>query len=157
MWKAAEKFDASYGVKFLTYAEYRLKACFFVVAKLKNATGYLYHETKFDDEVTYMEESGELVTLADVIPCPRAEEEMLSVAERDYQYVRQAGLRKALDTAINRLTECQREVVVSHFSAGLRYSDYARRKGTTKQAAHCTACRALKKMAADSELAAYAV
>ena len=85
-------------------------------------------------------ESGEDLTLADVIEDPYAAAEVEAVAELDYQQRRKQALAKALDG----LTEDQRQAVVLRHCHGLTLDQTAARMGTTRATARAAEQKGLR-------------
>lgn len=154
--KAVEKYKVEKGVKFLTYAEYRLQAGFNIAAKLHNG-GHRYHEAKLEDITICENRGGEAITLSDTLTDPHAEYEMQDFIEQEAEREYQSQLGEAIQNAFNRLSNCQKETAIACLRFGLTPTEYARQTGVTRQSAQLTLSRALQKLKVNSELAAYAV
>jgi len=147
--KAAERFKPEKSVKFLTYAEYWLKAHFYAAAKLKG-TGYRYSETKLED-TKFLNDNGTAMSLTDIIPDPRAEDDIYDIIEQEYQRDYQLKVCEIIQQALDRLSDYRKPVVIDCLKFGVSYAEYARKKGVSRQNVNDLALKAIRAMKNDRE------
>lgn len=138
---ALESWDPAAGA-FLTWYGLKLKGAFTEAVGMRTQRDKqdpIHHALSLDASLTDSE-SGEDLTLADVIEDPRSEEEIEAVAELDYQQRRKQALAKALDG----LTEDQRQAVVLRHCHGLTVDQTADRMGTTRATARAAEQKGLR-------------
>ena len=138
---ALESWDPTVGA-FNTWFGLKLKGAFTEAVGMRTQRDKrdpIHHALSLDAPLTDSE-SGEDLTLADVIEDPRSEEEIEAVAELDYQQRR----REALTKALNGLTEDQRRAVVLRHCHGLTLDQTAARMGTTKSTARAAEQKGLR-------------
>ena len=129
---ALESWDPAAGA-FLTWYSLKLKGAFTEAVGMRTQRDKrdpIHHALSLDAPLTDSE-SGEDLTLADVIEDPYAAAEVEAVAELDYQQRR----KQALATALDGLTEDQRRAVVLRHCHGLTVSQTAAEMGTTRATA----------------------
>lgn len=127
---------------FLTWYGLKLKTAF------TEATGQRTERTRQEpldralslDAPLTDSESGEGLTLADVIEDPYVAAAVEAVAELDYQQRR----REALTKVLNGLTEDQRQAVVLRYCHGLTLDQTADRMGTTRATARAAEQKGLR-------------
>ena len=138
---ALESWDPAAGA-FLTWYGLKLKGAFTEAVGMRTQRDKrdpIHHALSLDAPLTN-NESGEDLTLADVIEDPRSEEEIEAVAELDYRQRRRQALAKALDG----LTEDQRRAVVLRHCHGLTLDQTADRMGTTRATARAAEQKGLR-------------
>ena len=136
---ALESWDPTVGA-FNTWFGLKLKGAFTEAVGMRTQRDKrdpIHHALSLDAPLT---ESGEDLTLADVIEDPRSEEEIEAVAELDYQQRR----KQALATALDGLTEDQRRAVVLRHCHGLTVDQTASRMGTTRATARAAEQKGLR-------------
>jgi len=147
---AVEKFKPEKGVKFLTYAEYRLKQRCTTAANLHNMK-YLYRETKLDD-VRVSDGSGNEVSLVDMLVSPTAEDELYDFIEQEYQQEYQAKRSKYLRDSLDALTPAKSEAVMAVIGMGIPYAAHARSVGLSRQWVHSMVKDAVEWLKTDFDL-----
>jgi DNA-directed RNA polymerase specialized sigma24 family protein len=125
-------YDAEKDVKFLTYAGYHLKSCFYSVTKMTNGKRQIFEVVSLDDALS-TKEDGAATKLIDTLADPSSEEAIDSVVEWDALALASAVLRESVDSLQH---DGQRETVVALFFDGLSQAEYARRKGVSRQRVH---------------------
>lgn len=138
---ALESWDPTVGA-FNTWFGLKLKGAFTEAVGMRTQRDKrdpIHHALSLDAPLTDSE-SGEDLTLADVIEDPRSEEEIEAVAELDYQQRR----KQALATALDGLTEDQRRAVVLRHCHGLTVDQTASRMGTTRATARAAEQKGLR-------------
>lgn len=138
---ALESWDPTVGA-FNTWFGLKLKGAFTEAVGMRTQRDKrdpIHHALSLDAPLTDSE-SGEDLTLADVIEDPRSEEEIEAVAELDYQQRR----KQALATALDGLTEDQRRAVVLRHCHGLTVSQAAAEMGTTRATARAAEKKGLR-------------
>ena len=138
---ALESWDPTVGA-FNTWFGLKLKGAFTEAVGMRTQRDKrdpIHHALPLDAPLTDSE-SGEDLTLADVIEDPRSEEEIEAVAELYYQQRRKQALAKALDG----LPEDQRRAVVLRHCHGLTLDQAAARMGTTRAAARTAEQKGLR-------------
>ena len=138
---ALESWDPAAGA-FLTWYGLKLKGAFTEAVGMRTQRDKrdpIHHALSLDAPLTN-NESGEDLTLADVIEDPYAAAEVEAVAELDYQRRR----TQALATALDGLTEDQRRAVVLRHCHGLTVDQPAARMGTTKATARAAEQKGLR-------------
>ena len=138
---ALESWDPTVGA-FNTWFGLKLKGAFTEAVGMRTQRDKrdpIHHALSLDAPLTDSE-SGEDLTLADVIEDPRSEEEIEAVAELDYQQRRKQALAKALDG----LPEDQRRAVVLRHCHGLTVSQAAAEMGTTRATARAAEQKGLR-------------
>jgi RNA polymerase sigma factor (sigma-70 family) len=153
---AVEKYKPEKGVKFLTYAAYRLKSSFTIAAHLHNGKDR-YHETKFEDVTVCEGNAGEDVTLEDTIADTQAEEDMQDFIEQEARQDYLSNLHTAFQEAFASMRETQRGAVTACLVLGMSGREYARQRGVSHQAVYTARESGLRKLRANTQLAAYAV
>jgi len=136
---ALESWDPTVGA-FNTWFGLKLKGAFTEAVGMRTQRDKrdpIHHALSLDAPLT---DSGEDLTLADVIEDPRSEEEIEAVAELDYQQRR----KQALATALDGLTEDQRRAVVLRHCHGLTVDQTASRMGTTRATARAAEQKGLR-------------
>ena len=139
--EALESWDPAAGA-LLTWYGLKLKGAFTEAAGMRTQRDKrdpIHHALSLDAPLTDSE-SGEDLTLADVIEDPYAAAEVEAVAELDYQQRRKQALAKALDG----LTEDQRRAVVLRHCHGLTVDQTAARMGTTRATARAAEQKGLR-------------
>lgn len=139
--EALESWDPAAGA-FLTWYGLKLKGAFTEAVGMRTQRDKrdpIHHALSLDAPLTDSE-SGEDLTLADVIEDPRSEEEIEAVAELDYQQRRKQALAKALDS----LAGDQRRAVVLRHCHGLTVDQTADRMGTTRATARAAEQKGLR-------------
>ena len=139
--EALESWDPAAGA-FLTWYGLKLKGAFTEAAGMRTQRDKrdpIHHALSLDAPLTD-NESGEDLTLADVIEDPYAAAEVEAVAELDYQRRR----TQALATALDGLTEDQRRAVVLRHCHGLTLDQTAARMGTTRATARAAEQKGLR-------------
>lgn len=140
--EALESWDPAAGASFLTWYGLKLKGAFTEAAGMRTQRDKrdpIHHALSLDAPLTDSE-SGEDLTLADVIEDPYAAAEVEAVAELDYQRRR----TQALATALDGLTEDQRRAVVLRHCHGLTLDQTAARMGTTRATARAAEQKGLR-------------
>lgn len=138
---ALESWDPAAGA-FLTWYSLKLKGAFTEAVGMRTQRDKrdpIHHALSLDAPLTN-NESGEDLTLADVIEDPYAAAEVEAVAELDYQQRR----KQALATALDGLTEDQRRTVVLRHCHGLTLDQTAARMGTTRATARAAEQKGLR-------------
>lgn len=139
--EALEGWDPAAGA-FLTWYGLKMKGAFTEAVGMRTQRDKrdpIHHALSLDAPLTDTE-SGEDLTLADVIEDPHSMEEIEAVAELDYQRRR----TQALATALDGLTEDQRRAVVLRHCHGLTLDQTAARMGTTKATARVAEQKGLR-------------
>lgn len=139
--EALESWDPAAGA-FLTWYGLKLKGAFTEAAGMRTQRDKrdpIHHALSLDAPLTDSE-SGEDLTLADVIEDPYAAAEVEAVAELDYQQRR----KQALATALDGLTEDQRRTVVLRHCHGLTLDQTAARMGITRATARAAEQKGLR-------------
>ena len=139
--EALESWDPAAGA-LLTWYGLKLKGAFTEAVGMRTQRDKrdpIHHALSLDAPLTDSE-SGEDLTLADVIEDPYAAAEVEAVAELDYQQRRKQALAKALDG----LTEDQRRTVVLRHCHGLTLDQTAARMGTTRATARAAEQKGLR-------------
>ena len=138
---ALESWDPA-AAAFNTWFGLRLKGAFTEAVGMRTQRDKrdpIHHALSLDAPLTN-NESGEDLTLADVIEDPYAAAEVEAVAELDYQQRRKQALVKALDG----LPEDQRRAVVLRHCHGLTVSQAAAEMGTTRATARAAEKKGLR-------------
>lgn len=138
---ALESWDPAAGA-FLTWYGLKLKGAFTETVGMRTQRDKrdpIHHALSLDAPLTDSE-SGEDLTLADVIEDPYAAAEVEAVAELDYQQRR----KQALATALDGLTEDQRRAVVLRHCHGLTLDQTAAKMGTTRATARTAEQKGLR-------------
>ena len=138
---ALESWDPAAGA-FLTWYGLKLKGAFTEAVGMRTQRDKrdpIHHALSLDAPLADSE-SGEDLTLADVIEDPYAAAEVEAVAELDYQRRR----TQALATALDGLTEDQRRAVVLRHCNGLTLDQTAARMGTTRATARAAEQKGLR-------------
>lgn len=138
---ALEGWDPAAGA-FLTWYGLKLKGAFVEAVGMRTQRDKrdpIHYALSLDAPLTDSE-SGEDLTLADVIEDPYAAAEVEAVAELDYQQRR----KQALATALDGLTEDQRRAVVLRHCHGLTVDQTASRMGTTRATARAAEQKGLR-------------
>ena len=139
--EALESWDPAAGA-FNTWFGLKLKGAFTEAVGMRTQRDKrdpIHHALSLDAPLTD-NESGEDLTLADVIEDPYAAAEVEAVAELDYQQRR----KQALATALDGLTEDQRRAVVLRHCHGLTLDQTAARMGTTRATARAAEQKGLR-------------
>lgn len=140
--EALESWDPAAGASFLNWYDLKLKGAFTEAVGMRTQRDKrdpIHHALSLDAPLTD-NESGEDLTLADVIEDPYAAAEVEAVAELDYQRRR----TQALATALDGLTEDQRRAVVLRHCHGLTLDQTAARMGTTRATARAAEQKGLR-------------
>lgn len=140
--EALESWDPAAGASFLNWYDLKLKGAFTEAVGMRTQRDKrdpIHHALSLDAPLTDSE-SGEDLTLADVIEDPYAAAEVEAVAELDYQRRR----TQALATALDGLTEDQRRAVVLRHCHGLTLDQTAARMGTTRATARAAEQKGLR-------------
>ena len=138
---ALESWDPAAG-EFNTWFGLKLKGAFTEAVGMRTQRDKrdpIHHALSLDAPLTDSE-SGEDLTLADVIEDPYAAAEVEAVAELDYQQRRKQALAKALDA----LAEDQRRAVVLRHCHGLTVDQTASIMGTTRATARAAEQKGLR-------------
>ena len=149
VYAAAHQYKAAGEAKFITYMEYHLRGRFYAAIKYRGGQS----ETSLED-VLVENGTGAVVKLSDTLIDPHAETTIYGFIEFDYQKDYQARLKEAIAEALKCLLKSQKEMIIASYGQGISLADYAKQKGISRQAAHDTKTRVIKRLRRSSALTA---
>jgi RNA polymerase sigma factor (sigma-70 family) len=126
---AVKAYDPEKGWGFISYLVYPLKKRFKSMTGLRTPAQMkepLLRAASLDKPLPGAED----ITLADVIPCPRAEEELRAVEHTVFI----SELRQAIDSVLDQLTPIQRDAVQRYYFDGGQMKDIAAEEGKSVSA-----------------------